>query len=174
MRPRKVARIAGMLLLALVTLSGCVRVEVVDTTPVAGTPGAAIKPAVVSGGGHNLAVLAVDFDPPLDYQQLVAQRQAVTLLVAIENTGDVTERDVTVRAQLSTPENPDFLLTQGASLVSIAPGEVQVAHFSRLGEIPYYPAYHLEVMVDPVAGEGDRSDNGKAFDIQVHEEPGNP
>lgn len=94
--------------------------------------------------------------------------------MAIENTGDVTERDVTVRAQLSSPDNPDFLLTQGVSLASIAPGEVQVARFSRLGEIPYHPTYHLEVMVDPVAGEGDRSDNSKAFDIQIHEGEDSP
>jgi len=116
-----------------------------------------------------LAVLTVEFDPPLDYQQLIFRRQSVTLLVAVENLGNTAERDVTVRAELSSPENPDLLLTQGASVASIAPGEIQVVHFSRLGEIPYHQAYHLEVMVDPVAGESELGDNRKAFDIQIHQ-----
>ena len=61
-----------------------------------------------------------------------------------------------------------------ASIASIAPGEVQVVRFSRLGDIPYYQNYRLEVMVDPVAGESELGDNRKAFDIQILQEPSNP
>jgi hypothetical protein len=114
-------------------------------------------------------VLAVDFDPPLNYEQLIARRQAVALLVAIENTGTRTERGVVVRVQLSTEEDPDLLLTQGASVASIAPGEIQIVRFARLGEIPYHQSYRLEVAVDPVEWESDTSDNQMAFDIQIHQ-----
>jgi hypothetical protein len=114
--------------------------------------------------------MAVDFDPPLSYKQLIIRRQAIALLVVVENTGTETERDVAVRVQLSTPANPEFILTQDASVESIAPGEVQIIRFARLGRIPYHQAYYLEVVVDPVGGEIDLSDNSKAFDIQIHQE----
>ena len=162
------------LMLALVTLTGCVRVEVIDTTPVASTPNSPTSPSSGADGEHNLAVLTVDFDPPLDYQQLIIQRQSVALLVTIENTGSNIERNVTVRAQLSTPEDADLFLTQGASIASIAPGAVQTVRFSRFGELPYHQTYHLEVMVDPVDGERGLRDNHKAFDIQIHQDRSSP
>jgi hypothetical protein len=162
--------IAGVLVLILAALAGCGDLEVLDATPVVSTPDVFSSPLSGESEEHNLAVLAVDFEPPLDYQQLIVRRQSVALLVAVENTGTSTERDITVRAQLSTPEDPDLLLTRGASVASIAPGEIQVVRFARLGQIPYHQAYHLEVMVDAVKGESDIADNHKAFDIQIVEE----
>ncbi len=162
-------RTAGILALVLVSLVACVDVEVVDKTPIASTPDAFTSPLEVGQENHNLAVLAVDFDPPLDYQQLIVRRESLALLVAVENTGTATERDITVRAQLSTPADPEFVLTQGASVASLAPGEIKVVRFARLGEIPYHQSYYLEVAVDPVDGETDLSDNRRAFDIQIHQ-----
>lgn len=158
------------LLLILATLAGCAEVEIVDKTPVADTPGQFVSPLRGSEGLHNLAVMAVDFDPPLSYEQLIIRRQAIALLVVVENTGTETERDVMVRAQLSVPEDPEFVLEQESVVASIAPGEVQIVRFSRLGKIPFHRAYHLEVAVEPVDGETDLSDNSKAFDIQIHQE----
>jgi hypothetical protein len=156
------------LLLVLLALTGCVEVQVVDTTPAIMAPEALTSPQPVSGAEHNLAVLAVDFDPPLDYQQLIARRQSVALLVAIENMGSSTERNVQIQAQLSSPENPDLLLTQEAAVSDIAPGELQIVRFAPLGEIPVLSIYRLEVTVVPADGEQDLSDNRKAFDIQIH------
>jgi hypothetical protein len=166
--------IAGALVLMLVPLAGCAEVEVVDSTPVVSTPDAFTSPLSEGGRIHNLAVLAVDFDPPLDYEQLILRRQSVALLVVVENIGTATERDVTVRAQLSTPEDPDLLLTRGASVASIAPGEIQVVRFARLGKIPYHQQYHLEIVVDPVEGESELGDNQRTFDIQIHQEGESP
>jgi hypothetical protein len=146
----------------------------VDATPAANT---AIPPATSPSAGsqaHDLAILAVDFDPPLNYQQLIVRPQSMELLVAVENTGQRAEQNVTVRAELSSPEDPELFLTQGASMVSIAPGEVQVVRFGHLGEIPYHQTYHLEVVVDPVDGESDLSDNRKAFDVQIDGDRANP
>jgi hypothetical protein len=171
MRARKVAWlrlwIAAALLLLLLSVAACTDVQVVDTTPFAAAPEAFTSPLQEGEDRHNLAVLAVEFDPPLDYQQLIILRQPVALLVVIENTGRATERDVTVRAELTSPEDPDLLLTQGASVSSIAPGEIQLVRFARLGEIPYHETYHLEVFVDPVDGETGLTDNRKAFDIEI-------
>lgn len=164
----------GACILALVTLAGCAEVQVVDMTPAVSTPEAFDSPPSAQSERHNLAILAVDFDPPLDYQQLLLRRQSVALLVAVENTGTGTERNVIVRAQLSTPEDPDLLLSQETEAASIAPGQIQVVRFTRLGEIPYHHAYRLEVMVDPVAGEDSLDDNRKAFDIQIHQNESEP
>jgi uncharacterized lipoprotein YmbA len=158
------------LALVLLVLTGCAEVQVVDTTPAAIAPEALTSPLPAASGERNLAVLAVDFDPALSYEQLILRRQAVALLVAVENMGSSTERDVTVRAQLSSPADPDLLLTQEATVAAIAPGEIQIVRFAPLGEIPIHQTYHLEVMVDAVDGEKDLSDNRKAFDIQIHQE----
>jgi hypothetical protein len=167
---RKALQIAGVLLLAIFALAGCVEVKVVDSTPAVTAPDTSVNPQAADAPVHNLAVLTVDFDPPLSYQQLIKRRQSVTLLVVVENTGSETERDVTVRAELTTLEDPELLLTRGASVASIAPGEIQVVRFARLGDIPYHQSYRLEVSVDPVDGEGNTNDNRKAFDIQIHQE----
>jgi hypothetical protein len=162
--------IAVLLLLSVLSLVGCVDVRIVDRESGVSTPDTLTNPIPPGDGTHNLAVLAVDFDPPLTYQQLLIRPQSVELLVAIENTGKVTERDVTVRAQLSTPQDPDGLLTQGASVASIAPGEIQIVRFSRLSEIPFHETYILEVVVEPVVGETDLTDNTRAFELQIHRE----
>jgi hypothetical protein len=160
--------ITGALLPVLLLLAAC-GVEVVDQTPAASTLDLFTSPLTVGSERHNLAVMAVEFDPPLSYQQLIVRRQSVALLVVVENTGTMTERDVMVRAQLTSPESSGFSLTQGASVASIAPGEVQIVRFARLGDIPYYRSYLLEVAVEPVADEVDISDNRKAFDIQIQQ-----
>jgi hypothetical protein len=168
-RKPKLPWITGALLI-LAMLAGCAEVEVVDKTPAASTPELLTSPLAVDDGKHNLAVMAVDFDPPLSYKQLIVRREAVALLVVVENTGTETEQNVAVQVRLSTPADPEFVLTQDASVASIAPGEVQIVRFDRLGEIPYHQAYYLEVVVVPVDGEIDFSDNSKAFDIQIHSE----
>jgi len=166
--------IAAVLMLVLVALAGCAEVKVVDTSPDASTPEAFTSPLSAGSKTHNLAVLAVDFDPPLNYKQLILRQQSVALLVAVENTGTSTERDVTVRAQLTSAEDADLLLTQGASLASIAPGEIKVVRFARLGKIPYHQTYRLEVAVDVVDGENNSTDNQKAFEIQIHQDQDKP
>jgi hypothetical protein len=121
---------------------------------------------------HNLAVAAVDFDPPLNYQQVIIQGRSVALLVAVENSGSHVERDVTVRLHLTSPDEEGLFQTREANMAYIAPGEVRVVRFAHLGEIPHHQTYHLEVMVEPVAGESYFSDNLRAFDIQIYQGQG--
>lgn len=164
---RTFAGAAWTLILTLVALSGCANVRELDTTPTISTPDLVSSPASTESKDHNLAVLAVDFDPPLSYQQLILDHQSVALLVAVENVGASSEQNVMVRAQLTTPEDPEFSISQGASVESIAPGEVQVVRFSQLGKIPYHQVYRLEVIVDPVQGEKIQGDNSKTFEVDL-------
>ena len=165
---RVIVGFAVVAVLALIALTGCARVEIVDSTVVS-TPDFSPDQVATGDGTHNLAVIAVDFDPPLNYQQMIIQRRSVSLLVAVENSGNSEEKDVTVLVQLTTPDDAELFQTRGASLASIAPGEVRVVRFAHLGEIPYHQIYHLEVMVEPVDGESDYADNLRAFDLQVHQ-----
>lgn len=162
--------VVGILALMLVGLASCAEVKVVDKTPVASIPDLFASPLKPEDRNHDLAILAVEFDPPLSYQRLIIRQRAVALLVVVENTGTETERKATVNAKLTSPDDPDFVLARDAGVESIAPGEVQIVRFASLGEIPYHPSYHLEVSVDPVKGESDLSDNRKAFEIEIHEE----
>jgi hypothetical protein len=165
---------AGAWVLVLAVLSACAEVDVVDATPAASAPEALASPLPGADQARDLAVLAVEFDPPLDYTQLIARRQAVALLVAVENIGASTEREVAVRAELTTEEDPAWRLVQDASVASIAPGEIQVVRFAPLGQIPYHHVYRLEVTVQPVEGETNLADNHKVFDIELRQEEEGP
>jgi hypothetical protein len=166
--------IASTLLLVAAALAGCVEVRVVGATPSALSSGLPSDPLPAAGQAHNLAVVAVEFDPPLDYQRLILRRQSITLLVALENRGSETEHDVTVQAELSTPADPTLHLARSTGTPSIAPGEIQVVRFPALSAIPFFDAYHLEVIVDALPGEINLDDNRKAFDIQIRQQTGNP
>jgi hypothetical protein len=161
---------ASIITLLLLGLAGCAEVEVVDTTPGLEADNGFASPLPADPGRHDLAVLAVDFDPPLSYQELIIRRRSIALLVVIENRGTATERDVAVRAELTTPEDKRLLLSRTSGLKSIAPGEIQIVRFDDLHKLPYHETYHLEVAVEPAPGEGNTSDNNKAFDIQIHRE----
>lgn len=167
-RSPRSAWIAPVLIWFSLALYGCVEVDVLDTTPEVATPQPISSEAPPADGERNLAVLAVEFDPALDYRNLMILREQVTLLVAVENTGSRTERQVTVAAKLTSPEDPDLLLDQQAVVESIAPGEVQVVRFPRLEPIPTHWHYRLEVAVEALDGERSLGDNRKAFDIQIH------
>ena len=159
--------IAATLVLLLVVLGGCAEIEVVDSTPdvSSGEPPTRLLP--LDSGTHDLAILGLDFDPPLDYQQLILNTQSIALLVVIENAGTATERELVVEAQLTTPEDEDLLLTRQAAVISIAPGEIQIVQFDPLTKIPYHAAFYLEVSIVPVEGESDTTNNHKAFEIQI-------
>ncbi|HSJ57154.1 MAG TPA: hypothetical protein VLC95_08230 [Anaerolineae bacterium] len=155
------------LALISVFMIGCAEVEVIDTTPVAGQTEAFTSP-LSEQSKHDLAVMTVEFDPPLNYQQLIARRQSVALLVVVENKGTTTEREVVVEASLTSAQDSTLSITQQAVVDRIAPGEIRIVRFGRLDDIPYRETYHLEVAVEPVDEESNLSNNRKAFEIQIH------
>jgi hypothetical protein len=156
-----------VLLVAVVLLSGCVNVEVIDRSP------SALNSIPVSGQGtaeeHDLAVLAVDFDPPLNYQEILARKsrgEGITLLVAVENTGVSTERNVLVRARLSERSGETVYVEKQGTIETIAPGEIRIVHL-RDTDIPFSFEYTLSVSVSPVVGETRIDDNFKTYDLLI-------
>ena len=127
--------------------------------------------ATVVPAAHSIALIGVDFDPPLDYNQIVSNG-GLTLLVAIGNLGHSREAAVQVTATLlDSAEAPQTveLLNETVTAKALAPGEVRVVRFSQVSELPVRDRYKLVVEVSPVAGELDLDDNSRTFDIIVRD-----
>ncbi len=152
-----------VLLAAALILPGCApHIEVLQS------PGPTPWPvATVAPERHALAVRGVDFDPPLDVFQTTTSG-GVTLLVAVENRGLSAERDVRVTARLVDPGNLRELLNETVTLPILAPGEVWIARFTQVSDLPRLPSYRLLVHIEPVQGEADTADNSASYDIVVH------
>lgn len=154
-----------ILLLALIVLPGCTSaVEVLQ--PAVATPQAV---ATVVPRAHELAVLAVDFDPPLNYTRIMSSG-GVTLLVAVENRGLSEEKEVSVSARLLAPNDqsgPRELASETVCVKSLAAGEVRVVRFNQVSQLPQHDSYQLVVQIEPVAGEADAADNVRSYDIVV-------
>jgi hypothetical protein len=155
------------LTLATIALSGCIQIQVIDRTPVAPQPTTDTAKRQIAE--HDLAVLAVDFDPPLEYEK-IAERQnrgeGITLLVAVENTGINTEQNINVQIKLSKDQDKTAFLEQQGTISMISPGEIKIIHFKDT-DIPFSYEYHLNVQVLPVAGETRLLDNQKSYDLII-------
>jgi hypothetical protein len=155
-----------VLVLALLVLLGCTSdVELLASAAPTPPPAATVIPQE-----HALAIIGIDFDPPLDYNQIVS-KGGVSLLVAVRNQGLMPESNVRVRAQLLDPADRSpahELLNQAESLKTLAPGELRVVRFSQASELPKRDRYKLEVQIEPVPGETDTADNYRAYEIAVY------
>jgi hypothetical protein len=153
--------------LVVVFSSGCAEIEVVDRSA------AALNSALDSGRdiveAHDVAVLAVDFDPPLNYQEIMDRRsrgEGITLLVAVENTGVNTEQNIVVQARLSERSSKTVYVEKRGTIKTIAPGEIKIVHLKDT-DIPFSFEYTLLVSIVPVAGETRIDDNSKTYDLLI-------
>jgi hypothetical protein len=156
--------LVSLLVLFSTALMGCQPlIEVVQ--PVA--PVASAVP--VAPDDRGVAIMGVDFDPPLEAGQLLASG-GVTLLVAIENQGRVAEPSVRVNARLYDPEagaRAGDLANETVTLKTLNAGELRVVRFTQVTDLPLRERYKLVVEVSPVPGERERADNVKTYDIIV-------
>ena len=158
---------ALFLVVILVALSACQpSIEFLPPNDVTLPSVATVVPAA-----HSITLIGVDFDPPLDYNQIVSNG-GLTLLVAIGNLGNSREAAVQVTATLldSADARQDVeLLNETVTARALAPGEVRVVRFSQVSELPVRERYKLVVEISPVAGELDLDDNSRTFDIIVRD-----
>lgn len=156
-----------LMLIAALTLTACQPlIEVVQPPPSA----ASVTPlATVAPDERGVAIMGVDFDPPLDAAQILSNG-GVTLLVAIENEGQVTEPVVRVSARLSDLHDSSTvneLVSETITVRSLAPDEVRVVRFTQVTELPLRSHYKLTVEAAPIAGERDRDNNLRTYEIIV-------
>ena len=167
MLSQRLRRIAMLVVLASVAVctGGCINIQIIDRTPST----IDLIPSQEQEGEHNLAVLAVDFDPPLEYDEIVARKErgeGITLLVAVENTGAATEQAVSVEVELSKDDGNTLFLHKQGIIDTIAPGEIKLVHFEDT-EIPFSYEYQLRVRVEPVEAETRLMDNEKTYDLLI-------
>jgi len=154
-------------IICLLSLSGCRRLEIMEQVPAPLAEASAAQTSLPAE--HDLAVLAIDFNPPLDRNDLWSERAQVTLLIAVENRGLTQEKEVGVSAKLSDLYQSQALLRQSTTLTDLAPGEVQVVRFTGISNVPYRRAYRLEVGVSPVEGEWALENNIKIYELTIEE-----
>jgi hypothetical protein len=156
-----------ILIIVCLTLLGCQSsIEIV--TPAA----TSVLPIVTAvPQAHAVAIVGVDFDPALDYNQILSNG-GITLLVAVENRGLTAETNVVLEARLldmADKAGPRELLNDMVTIRSLAPGEVHVVRFNQVADLPVRERYKLVTELSPVRGERELSDNVRSFDILVHD-----
>jgi hypothetical protein len=164
LRRLRVALLLSVLLTGVLT--GCTQIQIETRSPDAlNTVSQAIP---VTPLEHDVAILAIDFDPPLDTVASVQDLSVVHLLVAVENSGLSVERDLTVVVELRLDNrDPSPALVRVASIEQIAPGEVKVIRLRDLSDIPIRAEYWLKVRILPVAGEEDIADNQRIYRLRL-------
>lgn len=168
-----------LFLLALVSV-GCVQVSVVDH-PATPTEVQVLtitelatqeKPAVATSElaikeEHDIAILAVDFDPPLSSLSALSAPAEITLHVAVENKGYRKETSVLVTVQLFGSGRDDLIKQETQAIESLSPGQIQVLYFRSLLPVPYRSRYRLEIGISPASGEARWTNNYKSYDIHI-------
>lgn len=162
---RYLALLAAVTLLALL-LTACQLVALTPQGKVSSSrpespPIALAAPA----SGPDVAVTAVDFEPPLRPTSNITAGD-ISLLVAVENRGDRRERDIELVAQILGNSN-EVLYSDARIIDSLAAGEGRVVQFNHLSGLPLRPSYLIKVWANQVPGETKVENNVKLFPIQI-------
>lgn len=119
---------------------------------------------------HDVAVVGVDFDPPLSAD--VDLYNGVTLLIAVANHGLSTEPLVNVTARLLDPLAGDAgedLQHETVVLRDVAPDEVHIVRLAATSALPPRSHYQLVIEIAPLNDEGELGDNVRTYDVLVGE-----
>lgn len=121
--------------------------------------------ATADGPRHDVAVISLDFDPPLRVLQIDQARSSAALLAAIDNKGTYTEQQLAVTVSLRSTPDDELLAQQREVVASLAPGQATIVRFSGFTSIPARSGYVLTVMVEPVPGEQNLANNTKTVPL---------
>ncbi len=136
-----------------------------QATPSEGKSETAPIALAAPSSGPDVAVTAVDFEPPLSPNANLSAGD-ISLLVAVENKGDRREKDLQMVAQIMGKE--DELLYSDTRIVdSLAAGEGRVVQFSRLAGLPLRSVYTIKVWAIAVPGEAKLDNNAKIYRVPV-------
>ncbi|MCS7221222.1 MAG: hypothetical protein RML36_16320 [Anaerolineae bacterium] len=168
---RTIVGLASLVIIATLLIGCQTSVQIKQRAQPKQDPEAIAAPQAME---HNLSLLAVDFDPPLDQLEL-AMGQGVVLMVAIQNNGQDIERGVPIIARLYDVERGGaraaLLVESVTYLDEIGPGEIGIARFDRLTSLPIRSRYFLTIEIAGVPGEFTLADNVQRFEIVVRPMP---
>lgn len=147
-----------MLVLLVVALAGCGQIAV-DPKPTSPPPSVTAD--------YDLAIVSVDFDPALQGNRLPV-RDSYAVLVAIENRGVLTARNIKVNASLKHVADAHTMLEGQQTVSELAPGAIKVVRIQPHGTLPpEFATYELTVQVQPLPSETILSNNVRGFTIRV-------
>jgi len=161
--------LASTALLAYLVASGCGSISVADNTPTSSTPALSseVSDSLATGPSHDLAIMGVDFDPPLDVDR-IANHEPITLVVGVSNQGNRRETNVRLTADLWSVDRSQHLLHSEQTMGSIAAGNVVPVRLVNTRTPPFLTVYHLSVDIVPVDGESNTQNNSRQLDILVN------
>ncbi len=157
-------RHVALLLTVVLLTTACSGVRV----NVHGGPSHAIR-TPSTGRGEELAIVGVDFDPPLDYVDSI-QKQGIMLLVAVENRGDVPMTGVRIDATLYYGKTGKNALKRSGILPTLSPHRIVVYRFPRMRHIPARRSYTLRIRL--LSSDGTRVLNERRYTIDIVEGKG--
>ncbi|MHB1131207.1 MAG: hypothetical protein ACYC4L_02345 [Chloroflexota bacterium] len=154
----------GPLMVVVLLLAGCSGAVVLPNSN--GAPVAAAA-AVTDGPRHDLAVISLDFDPPLRVLEIGEAKPNITLLAAIDNSGTFTEKQITVVATLRSSPDDELLVQRQQVVANLAPGQASIVSFGTLPGIPARDSYALTIAVEAAPGEDNTQNNTKTLPLQL-------
>ena len=147
-----------ILMFFVVALAGCGQIAV-DPKPTSPAPSVTVD--------YDLAIVSVDFDPALQGNRLPIS-DSYAVLVAIENRGVLTARNIKVNATLDRVGGGKGVLQGSQSLSELAPGGIKVVRIQPVGTLPVeFATYELTVQAQPLPNETILSNNVRGFTIRV-------
>ncbi len=156
-------RVLMVILLTIMWISaGCSDIQIMEEsrkTHVA----VSTKEATVEHA-FQLAIVGIDFDPPLTYVENI-RKQGVTLLVAVENQGQTQARDVRIIAHLFLDPRKEQVIERMGVIPLVDPGGMEVYRFPRLRNIPLRHTYILEIQL--TTPDGQRVISQRTYTVNV-------
>lgn len=109
----------------------------------------AMSTAVADLPDYDVAVSAIDFDPPLKRETLLNTQKGVKLLAAVENKGTMPLTLLMVEARV-TSQKGEFSVQDRVPVDRLSPGETKVVEFESVAPVqmlPKSPSYRVTVTV---------------------------
>lgn len=149
-RGQALLALLAVLSVALLTMACDVMIE--DRPDDAIHPGQRTSPLALTRQlpRYEVAISAIDFDPPLSRQNLQDDSRPVKLVAAVENKGTMQLSKLTVVARIENQKG-DFSEQDQIIIDKLTPGEARVVEFdgvAPLPDLPRSPSYRIRVTVD--------------------------
>jgi hypothetical protein len=169
---RGATRVA-ILLLALsafaLLVSGCELIVEESNGARGGAQRNAMSTAVADLPDYDVAVSAIDFDPPLKQQSIPTNQKTLKLLAAIENKGTMPLSQLVVEARLSSQKG-EFSAQDKVQVDRLSPGETKVVEFAGVAPaqmLPKSPSYRIRVTVDSQQSGTNLRSNSREVIVRV-------
>ncbi len=160
-----------LLLVLAFTLSGCeLTIESPRKAP-NDAQRAALSTGIAQLPDYDVAVSAIDFDPPLNRETVLNSQRPIKLLAAVENKGTMPATGLTVEARI-TSQKGEFTAQDRAQIERLSPGETRLVEFVGVAPVPVNtlprsPSYQIRVTVSGKQLDGNTSNNTREVIVRV-------